>query len=67
MVAPGNNHIKELFVARSPDGRELKLVRLGDGRCAITERGEIIRAAGATEADIDELVSVLLMLTDSSR
>jgi hypothetical protein len=66
MVAPGNGQYQELFIGETPEGVELKLVKLSDGRCAICRAGDMIRFGQAGEDGMHRLIEEFLALLKDS-
>jgi hypothetical protein len=60
VVAPGNQVRQELFTATTPDGIELKLVLLADGRCGILRGGELVLTSTSDGRSVDQLVKRFL-------
>ena len=62
MVAPSNNVRQALFTATTPDGTELTLALLDDGRCAILRSGEIVESCKSDPRSLDRIVQDFLRL-----
>jgi len=64
VVAPSNNVRQALFTATTPQGSELTLALLEDGRCAILQGGEVIESCGTDGRSLDRIVQDFLRLAE---
>ena len=64
MVAPSNNVRQALFMATTPDGSELVLALLEDGRCAIVRSGEIVESCKSDPRSLDRIVQDFLRMSE---
>jgi hypothetical protein len=64
VVAPSNNVRQALFMATTPDGSELVLALLEDGRCAIVRSGEIVESCKSDPRSLDRIVQDFLRMSE---